>query len=174
MNIDTSNIPCIVFLVIIVIIISMYVSQGSSCGCMSYGPYNYEGFGAVTNSATDCKLLCDLAAAPGGTGCQAYSYIPSNTNNSCVFIPNMAAANVIPAVIPGATSNIISANKPASITSGNSYNNFITGVLIRLDSYSHLILKLVLSIVRLLAMQFQAVCRLHMTEQRICVLCILL
>ena len=46
MNIDTSNIPCIVFLVIIVIIIAMYLSQGSSCGCMSYGPYNYEGFGA--------------------------------------------------------------------------------------------------------------------------------
>ena len=127
MNIDTSNIPCIVFLVIIVIIIAMYMSQGSSCGCMSYGPYNYEGFGAVTNTATDCKLLCDLAAGPGGSGCQAYSYIPSNTNNNCVLIPNMAATNVIPAVIPGATSNIISANKPASITSGNSYNNFITG-----------------------------------------------
>ena len=39
----------------------------------------------------------------------------------------MTAANVIPAVIPGATSNIISANKPASITSGNSYNNYVTG-----------------------------------------------
>jgi len=94
---------------------------------MSYGPYNYEGFGAVTNTATDCKLLCDLAAGPGGSGCQAYSYIPSNTNNNCVLIPNMAATNVIPAVLPGATSSIISANKPASITSGNSYNNFITG-----------------------------------------------
>ena len=126
MVIDISNIPCIVFLVIIVIIIAMYFfSQGSSsCACMSYGPYTREEFGEPANSATTCQTLCDLAAAPGGPGCQAWNYNPALTSNNCNLIAATNTANLIPVVVPGATSNYIVANKPSSILS----NTFLSSI----------------------------------------------
>ena len=125
MVIDTSNIPCIVFLVIIVIIIAMYFSQGSSsCACMSYGPCTREEFGETANSATTCQTLCDLAAAPGGPGCQAGNYNPALTSYNCNLIAATNTANLIPVVVPGAVSNYIVANKPSSILS----NTFLSTV----------------------------------------------